>query len=419
MTPQRSRRIRLNQDPVYRRRRLVAGLLSAALVVALLASIVVAWRSASTSARTAASSVTATLPVTATPGETAPPTEQATPTPTEASPTASPTPAHRERITITFAGDVHFEDQVRANLTNPSANLPALRDVLSASTFTMANLETALTERGTPIAGKTYTFRAAPSALTFLKDLGVDAVSMANNHAADFGSVGLQDTLAAKASGVLPIVGLGTNIEDALTPLTVDIGGVRTAIFATSDLNDETSSQFSATATRPGIVSTNGTAGAAALAAAVTRAKADHELVIVFPHWGTETQTCPNDSQRRNAKALAAAGADIVVGGHAHRVQGSGWSGTTFVGYGLGNFIWYNNRGSSADTGVLTITVEPDVLAKRAAGETTGSPVVAETWTPMLIQRDGIPVAATGSAGRLMTAKQAANTCSGLAQQAP
>ena len=131
MTPQRSRRIRLNQDPVYRRRRLVAGLLSAALVVALLASIVAAWRSASTSARTAASSVTATLPVTATPGETAPPTEQATPTPTAASPTASPTPAHREPITITFAGDVHFEDQVRANLTNPSANLPALRDVLS------------------------------------------------------------------------------------------------------------------------------------------------------------------------------------------------------------------------------------------------------------------------------------------------
>lgn len=109
-------------------------------------------------------------------------------------------------------------------------------------------------------------------------------------------------------------------------------------------------------------------------------------------------------------RPFAAAGADIVVVGHAHRVQGSGWSGTTFVGYGLGNFIWYNNRGSSADTGVLTITVEPDVLAKRAAGETTGSPVVAETWTPMLIQRDGIPVAATGSAGRLMTAKQALST---------
>ena len=215
---------------------------------------------------------------------------------------------------------------MRANLTNPSANLPALRDVLSASTFTMANLETALTERGTPIAGKTYV-----PCRSVRPDLppgpGVDAVSMANNRTADFGSVGLQDTLAAKASGVLPIVGLGTNIEDALTPLTVDIGGVRTAIFATSDLNDETGSQFSATATRPGIVSTNGTAGAAALAARGHQGQrptmVGHRLLL-----GTETQTCPNDSQRRNARPLRPRARASSSSGTPPR-QGSGWSGTT------------------------------------------------------------------------------------------
>ena len=202
-----------------------------------------------------------------------------------------------------------------------------------------------------PIAGKTYTFRAAPSALTFPQGPGVDAVSMANNHAADFGSVGLQDTLAGfKASGVLPIVGWH---QHRGCPHAAHGRHRRCPDGDLCDFgpNDETSSQFSATATRPGIVSTNGTAGAAAW---LLRSPGPRPTMVGhrLPHWGPETQTCPNDSQRRNAKALAAAGAVYRRRWARPPRPGLRLVRHHLVGYGLGNFIWYNNRGSSADTGV-------------------------------------------------------------------
>jgi poly-gamma-glutamate synthesis protein (capsule biosynthesis protein) len=92
---------------------------------------------------------------------------------------------------------------------------------------------------------------------------------------------------------------------------------------------------------------------------------------------------------------LSEAGADVVVGGHAHRVQGAGWLGRTYVGYGLGNFVWLNTRGAvDAVSGVLTVSVDPRrAQALRGSGDRKGKPsvVTGATWTPLLIGDDGLP----------------------------
>jgi len=81
-------------------------------------------------------------------------------------------------------------------------------------------------------------------------------------------------------------------------------------------------------------------------------------VVIVFMHWGTEGQSCPDSGQLSLAPRLAAAGASIIVGAHAHVLQGSGWLGHTFVAYGMGNFLWWEHSYSTA-TGVLNLTLHP------------------------------------------------------------
>ena len=94
------------------------------------------------------------------------------------------------------------------------------------------------------------------------------------------------------------------------------------------------------------------------LVQAVRAARRTSDTVVVFLHWGVELEQCPSSDQRTLAKQLVAAGADVVVGGHAHRVQGAGRMGEALVGYGLGNFVWYGTSELSTQTGVLVVTVD-------------------------------------------------------------
>lgn len=101
-------------------------------------------------------------------------------------------------------------------------------------------------------------------------------------------------------------------------------------------------------------------------------------------------------------------------GGHSHRVNGAGWLGDAYVGYGLGNFVWWRSQEPDSRTGVLTLSV--DVKRATAATPPPGPVVRKALWTPMLIGRDGIPEAATGAdATRLLGQWKQARRCAGLA----
>lgn len=284
----------------------------------------------------------------------------------------------------------------------------------------MVNLETAITSRGNRVT-KAYTFRAPPSALDAVASAGVDAVSLANNHGVDYGAVGLRDTLAAKQSGRLPMVGIGASATEAFTPLVADVGGVRVAILASLQLFEETTAQWSATASQGG-VATN--LDMTRLRAAVRGAAASADLVVVFMHWGTDYTSCADAWQRRTAAALEREGADLIVGGHAHRPQGSGWLGRSFVAYGLGNFVWWKSQEPDSRSGVLTVSV--DAAAARARGAATGSArrtpsplVTSASWTPMLIGHDGVPAIPRddGALTRLQRGWATASQCADLRQR--
>ena len=222
---------------------------------------------------------------------------------------------------------------------------------------------------------------------------------MANNHGLDYGVAGLRDSLAAAKRYRFPIVGIGLNAKQAYRPFRTTINGQRIAVIgATQVLDDELISAWTAGPGKPGLASAK---DVPRLLQEVRAARKTSDTVVVFLHWGIELQQCPSPDQRTLARQLVAAGADVVVGGHAHRVQGAGRMGKALVGYGLGNFVWYGTSELSTQTGVLLVTVD-------------GRRIVSYRWVPARIV-DGVPRPLTGSARRSELASwRSLRGCTGL-----
>ncbi len=309
---------------------------------------------------------------------------------------ASPPASRAAPITLAFAGDVHFEGVSAAAL---SGGLAAIAPLLSAADVTVVNLETAVTSRGTA-AAKQFTFRAPPSAFTVLKAAGVDVVTMANNHALDYGQVGLTDSLAASRDAGLPVVGAGSDADAAFAAHVVDVRGTRVAVVgATQVLDDNLAAAWTAGAGKPGLASAK---DENRLVRAVADARGTSDVVVVDLHWGTEQESCATPTQRSLAGRLAAAGADVVVGSHAHVQLGGGWLGDSYVDYGLGNFVFYARTPETQASGVLTLTLQ-------------GRRTTAARWAPARIA-NGVPLPLTGAAAASgAAAKARLRSCTGLA----
>ncbi|MFD0481672.1 CapA family protein [Kineococcus sp. GCM10028916] len=308
-------------------------------------------------------------------------------------------------ITVNVAGDVHFAGSSAAALE--PGGLEAVAGVLGDADVTVVNVETAITDRGDP-AGKKYTFRAPASGLGALKAVGVDVAAMANNHSLDYGRTGLQDTLAAGKAQGLPIIGLGTDVGAAFAPYRTTVRDNRLAVFdATQVLDTSLATAWTATAEKPGLASVQTDSGRARLVAAVKAERGRSDSIVVVLHYGRELAGCPTDDQRRIARELVAAGADAVVGSHAHIQLGQGFltagDRTGFVDYGLGNFVFYAERPGTVDSGVLKLTLPG-----------TGG-VSAAAWTPATI-RSGVPVPLTGDeAAEALQEKDSLRACADLA----
>jgi poly-gamma-glutamate synthesis protein (capsule biosynthesis protein) len=334
---------------------------------------------------------------------TAPATSQAAPGPSRAasrpaSPADRPGQAGRGTgdVTLAFAGDVNFAGRTARLLSDPAAAFGPISSVLKSADFTALNLETAVTSRGAP-QPKTYHFQTTPPAFTAIRDAGIDLVTMANNHVLDYGQVGLADTLAAAKAARFPYVGIGVNAAAAWAPYVTTIKGMRIAIVGVSQVA-ELASSWVATGSRPGEANA---IDLTSTLAAVRAAKRLAPIVIVFMHWGTEGSACPDPNQLSLAPKLAAAGASIIVGAHAHMLQGSGWLGHTFVAYGMGNFLWWE-RSYSTSTGVLKLTLHPR------------GPLTAR-FIPGVVSGTGQPIVDRGAAARQAAAYYASlRACAGL-----
>ncbi|UUZ58886.1 CapA family protein [Nocardioides sp. B-3] len=154
-----------------------------------------------------------------------PPADEAPAAPAPSTETAGPTPTGPPRpITIAVAGDIHFEGPLRARLDDPATALAPVTGTLAAADPAIVNPETSVGAGGRPDPSKRFTFRAPPAAFEALAEAGIDVVSMANNHALDFGRALLQETFD-ESEPLLTVVGVGRDIDEAFAPARTEIRG--------------------------------------------------------------------------------------------------------------------------------------------------------------------------------------------------
>lgn len=188
--------------------------------------------------------------------------------------------------------------------------------------LTILNLECCVSTRGSrwPDPAKPFYFRAPPEALAHLRMLGVRLVTLANNHALDFGRDALLDTFEHLRAASIAWVGAGPDRARARAPHVLEAGGIRIGVIGLTDHPAE----YSAEDDRAGVAFAPLSDDPLPnwVAEAIARARADAELVLVTPHWGPNMTERPEPHVRRAGSALLAGGASLVAGHSAHVFHG-------------------------------------------------------------------------------------------------
>lgn len=259
--------------------------------------------------------------------------------------------AAERTITIVAVGDVNFGDGVAPYLSRMGVNWPweDVSRTLSSADIAFLNLECAISSRGSPVAGKEFTFRGPVDSVKGLEKAGVDVVSLANNHSKDFGKDALLDTMRLLAASQVAWCGAGSNSKEAYCPAVLEIRGSTVAFLAFTSI---VPAGWPATDEEPGCAITW---NRQKVLETIKRAKKNHDFVIVSYHWGVELATSPSGDQVSLAKLSIDSGADLVLGHHPHVVQGFQLYKNRLIAYSLGNFIFYPPREISSKTLLLSV----------------------------------------------------------------
>lgn len=281
-------------------------------------------------------------------------------------------------VVLAAVGDITFGEQVGPAIASYGGRHPwvYVAPSLRSADITIGNLETAVSTRGVA-AVKEYTFRGPPDALRPLHEFaGFDVLTLANNHAVDYGRDALEDTMRYAHAAGIKTIGAGSNSFRARRPAVVERGGLRVAFLGYSDVNP---AGFLATETAAGTAAADTTAIAADVRAARRRA----DVVVCFFHFGVELRADPDSRQRTLASACLDAGAKVVLGAHPH-VLGpvTRPSPRTLVAWTLGNFVFPSGP-KTARSAILRVE-----LGKSRAGSYRLVPVTIDGFRPRLVAAD-------------------------------
>jgi poly-gamma-glutamate synthesis protein (capsule biosynthesis protein) len=216
--------------------------------------------------------------------------------------------------------------------TARSGNAGAVRALIKSADIAVANFENPAPDKPKYHTSGTV-FSADPRFIDGLAAAGIDYVSLANNHIRDAGGAGLLQTIANVTKRGIAVSGAGKNLAAARKPAILEAGGIKVAILG----YDAIASSYHATATRIGSAGLSARNVKEDVAAA---RKAGANLVIVYPHWGTEYDDTPFPAQKRLARMIIDNGADMVIGNHAHWAAAMEIYKGKPIWYALGNFVF-------------------------------------------------------------------------------
>lgn len=345
---ERIRRMKKRRRAILKRRILVGGMLLALLIVILVITSIVKLVQKSPENEDIAQSQTL--------GETEPEAEAEN----AELEIAEPEPEIGEAV-ITIAGDICLaEDGYVLDYYDTVGELsqcisPELLKIMNESDIFYLNHEYCIGNSGVATTQKTYTFQAKPERMELLKEMGTDLVSLANNHVFDYGADALYETCDLLEQAEIPYVGGGRNIDEAKRAVYFTVNGLKIGFVAASNAEVHRYTP-QATADTPGILLAYDTTE---FKEVIREASENCDYLIAYIHWGTESSNYLNEQQQTQGREFLEAGADIVVGGHPHVLQGMEFVDEKPIVYSLGDF-WFN--GTTKYTGLLQLRISQNGL---------------------------------------------------------
>lgn len=266
----------------------------------------------------------------------------------------------KDNIIINYVGDISLADNWHIMPYYDSRNegiygilSEELVEIMNKADIMIANNEFTFSNRGTPLANKVYTFRANPDRVKIYHEMGVDLVTIANNHAYDYGKEAFFDTLDTLDNSNIARVGGGKNIDEAKQPYYYIINGYKIAFLAATRAEKNIITP-EATNTSSGVMRCY---DPTMLIDEIRKQKEVSDFVILLLHWGKESSHELESVIKETGKMYIDSGADLIVGSHAHVLQGMEYYNGKLIAYNLGNFI-FNKE--TIDTGILRMNLSYD-----------------------------------------------------------
>ncbi|MCI9144557.1 MAG: CapA family protein [Lachnospiraceae bacterium] len=249
-------------------------------------------------------------------------------------------------FTMCFAGDINL-DENWCTTQFMSAQENGIYDCISEELVTAMqeadimclNNEFTYSTGGAPLPNKLYTFRANPERVEVLHQLGVDVVTLANNHVYDYGPESMLDTFDVLEEAEIPYFGAGRTLADARKPLYLEIQGKTVALVGASRA-EKYKMTPQATDTEPGILRCY---DPELFLETIREAKENSDFCIAFVHWGKEDSFELEEVMPETGRQYLDAGADAIIGAHPHRLQAMEYYDGKPIIYSLGNY-WFNEE---------------------------------------------------------------------------
>ncbi|NLB18729.1 MAG: CapA family protein [Syntrophomonadaceae bacterium] len=288
-------------------------------------------------------------------------------------------------VSLLAVGDVMLARKVERLTQANGDTYPFIKisSHLKEADLTFGNLESPLSDRGTPLPGKGIQFRARPQLAQTLQESGFNVLSVANNHSLDYDAPAFLDTIELlRGAGVLTAGG-GQDLTEARQPVIIEKNGLKVGILAYTDFADI----FFDYSYRRSFEATDERSGVAPLREEMILADLEElrpyvDVAIVSLHWGTEYSPVPDKSQQVLGRALLDGGADLIIGHHPHIIQGFEKYKNGLIAYSLGNFIFDQNQHVYTREGlILEVSLNPEGL-----GEIQVRPVFIDESQPYLLE---------------------------------
>ena len=261
----------------------------------------------------------------------------------------------QDSSTLTFIGDVSLADNwyIMPKYDERKKEIYGILSedivkIMTESDIMIANNEFTISNRGEKMPGKYYTFRASPNRLSIYTEMGVDLLTLANNHVYDFGTTAFNDTIDYLNEFNIPYIGAGKNIDEAKRPYYFIINGYKIA-FVNATRAEKIILTPEATTNSGGVFRCYDPTNLINL---IKETKQESDYIITLIHWGKEDSHELEPVQKETSKLYIDAGSDIIIGTHAHVLQGIEFYKNKPIIYNLGDFI-FNNE--TKDTGIFQI----------------------------------------------------------------